>query len=126
MAQTPNVTIEPFGAYVLARVTTDIGASTYRGIDDALSEALARTRTALIIDLSHVHNCGSHGAHTLARLNRQATGRGISVIVTGVHHGIARLLDIMSLDQSILTQPDPDTAAQWLDRGTASINDAIL
>jgi len=119
----PGVSIEPLGAYTLARVATDIDAHTHQDIDDALTAALADTSTALIIDLARVDDLNSQGLNTLARLHNQATGRGISIVLTGVHGNVTQGLTITRLDTYIPIRPDTETAQRWLDQGTAAIPD---
>lgn len=122
----PAVITEPFGAYTLARIADDITSITYQDVDDALTAALAMTRTALIVDMAQVGDCGSDGLKILARLNLRAVGRGVSIVLTGVHGRVAHLLGATSPSRGIPIRMDPSSAARWLDQGTAALDDPYL
>ncbi len=117
------ITIRPLVNHMLAVLSGEIDFSTHARLEDELGTALSTTTSALIIDLSEVAFCDSSGLNTLARLQREARARGVSIILVGLQGRVAHVLAMTRLDSVFYRQPDLQTAIRWLETGSAATPD---
>jgi stage II sporulation protein AA (anti-sigma F factor antagonist) len=112
------ITTSVLGGHTLATLTGEVDFSTQELLHDRLSRALARTRTALIVDLANVGFCDSSGLGAFIRLTLEASVHGVTLVLVGVHGRVAGLLATTRMDVAFYIRSDVEAAIRWLDGGS--------
>jgi anti-anti-sigma factor len=109
--------------YVVVTLSGEIDFNGHSRLRDELTQALATTRVALIVDLTEVGFCDSSGVNTFVRIARRARERGVSLVLAGMHGRVANVFVILGLGQVFHTHEDVEAAVRWLEsaeEGTVS------
>jgi anti-sigma B factor antagonist len=104
--------------YAVVTAAGSIDFTTQARLEEHLGKALEMTRVAVIVDMTAVTFCDSVGLNVFAQARRQATARGITMIMAGLQHRVQRVFAITRLDQAFHSRPDVATAVSWLENGT--------
>jgi anti-anti-sigma factor len=83
---------------LLIELGGDIDLANAAALGDALCEALDRTRSEMVVDLSAVPFIDSRGIAMMARVHEHATRRECSVTWRGLQEWPARVVAITGLD----------------------------
>ena len=90
----------------LVELGGDIDLANAQAIADALCEAIDRTSTGLLVDLSAVPFMDSSAMAMLIRVHAHALERGCAVTWRGLQPGPTRVIKITGLDNLLLFEPD--------------------
>ena len=90
----------------LVELGGDIDLANAQAIADALCEAIDRTSTSLLVDVSAVAFMDSSAMAMLLRVHGHALERGCTVTWTGVQPAPARVIAVTGLDRLLDFEPD--------------------
>lgn len=99
-------------------LATLIGELTYPAYDEAqrhLAAALDMTHSAVIVDMNALTFCDSSGITALAGLHRQASRKGVIVVLTGLTGRVLQLFTIAGVTHCYTIHPDLDAAFRSLE-----------
>lgn len=113
-----TVEVSQRGDYAVVTPTGSIDATTRGLLDAELDRALQLTRLAVIVDMSEVDFCDSTGLNSFVQAHHKATARGVIVITAGLRQRAEEAFAITKLQEAFYSQPDLDTALQWLENGS--------
>lgn len=89
---------------LLIELGGDIDLENAAALGDALCEAIGRTRTGMVVDLSAVPFIDSRGIAMMARVHDHATRQQCSVTWRGLQPWPARVVAITGLDALLLIE----------------------
>lgn len=116
-----SVQVDRLSVYAVVTVEGSIDFGTHERLAERLTEALALTEVAVIMDMAAVSFCDSAGLRVFARTIRETRMRGMSLVVTGLHGRVANVFAMTGLQQEMFVQPDVDSAVSWLETGQSRL-----
>ena len=114
---TLNVQVSQQLGHAVVTVVGPIDADTIGLLEEPLHRAFELTQTAVIVDMSEVDFCDSSGLNAFVQARREATTRGIVVVIAGVRKRNKNGPAIIRLEQEFHSLPDHETAVRWLETG---------
>lgn len=112
-----SVRVSPLLAYALATLEGSIDFGTHALLEARLTESLALTKAALIVDMAEVEFCDSSGLNSFVRIIREARQRGVTLVVVGMRGRVANVFNVTRIAQELYLKPDLETAIRWLETG---------
>jgi anti-sigma B factor antagonist len=116
-----SVQVDRLSVYAVVTVEGSIDFGTHERLAERLTEALALTEAAVIMDMAAVSFCDSAGLRVFARAIRETRMRGMSLVVTGLHGRVANVFSMTGLQQEMFVQSDVDSAVSWLETGQSRL-----
>jgi len=95
-------------------VTGDLDHHTTPRLRAALEEVEFGPGSGLVVDLSGLTFCDSTGIATLVAAHQRAADVGAALLLAGLHSDIARVFQIMGLDQLLSLYDSPEEAVRAL------------
>jgi anti-sigma B factor antagonist len=119
--QTLKVQESQLFGHAVVKVVGSIDADTHGLLDEPLLRALELTRTAVIVDMSEVDFCDFSGLNAFVQARREASARGIVVVIAGLRNRIRNVSAITRLEEEFFSLPDHETAVRWLETGSQGL-----
>jgi anti-anti-sigma factor len=107
--------------HAVVTVVGSIDADTHGLLDEPLLRALELTQTAVIVDLNQADFCDLSGLNAFVQARREATARGIVVVIAGLRNRIKNVSAITRLEEGFHSLPDHETAVRWLETGSQGL-----
>ena len=93
--------IKPVGPVILSELDS---------LENALSRAVADWTRRIVIDMSEVPFLDSKGLELLSGYQRQLTGHGLQLKLSGLTDMVCTILDLTQISDRFQTFPDTSTA----------------
>lgn len=118
---TLKVQVSELLGHAVVTVVGPIDADTHGLLDEPFLRALELTHTAVIVDISEVDLCDPSGLNAFVHARREATARGIVMVIAGLRNKIKNVSTITRLEEQFRSLPDHETAVRWLETGSQGL-----